>query len=147
MLSPHTLEQAIEKSVREEWGRILASLVKNVGDFQLAEDCLQEAVLIAMDKWRTEGLPKSPAGWLISVARRKAIDQLRRSKNFASKQGEISYLLDLENQFSNGVDVEVIPDKRLEMIFTQPIKNGVMSTSILNIVMSHEALVGSFLMI
>jgi RNA polymerase sigma-70 factor (ECF subfamily) len=117
MLPPLDLKRAIERSVREEWGRILASLVKSVGDFQLAEDCLQDAVLVAMDKWAADGLPKSPAAWLISVARRKAIDRLRRSANFASKQGEISYLMDLENA-AQETEVEIIPDKRLEMIFT-----------------------------
>lgn len=118
MLPPRTPEDAIQRCVREEWGRILASLVKSTNDFQLAEDCLQDAVIVAMEKWSVEGMPKSPAGWLISVARRKAIDRLRRSQNFASKQGEIAYLMDLENQFDEDADVTVIPDKRLEMIFT-----------------------------
>jgi len=118
MLPPLTLEVAIQRCVREEWGRILASLVKSTNDFQLAEDCLQDAVIVAMEKWPVDGMPKSPAGWLISVARRKVIDRLRRSRNFASKQGEIAYLMDLENQFDEDVDVTVIPDKRLEMIFT-----------------------------
>lgn len=117
MLPPKSLERAIEKSVREEWGRILASLVKSLGDFQLAEDCLQDAVLVAIETWVDTGLPRSPAAWLISVARRKAIDRLRRSANFAAKQDEISYLMDLENA-AQEVEVEAIPDKRLEMIFT-----------------------------
>ena len=90
MLPPRSLDRAIERCVREEWGRILALLVKRLGDFQLAEDCLQDAVLVAMDKWAVEGLPQSPAGWLISVARRKAIDRIRRSANIASKQGAIA---------------------------------------------------------
>jgi RNA polymerase sigma-70 factor (ECF subfamily) len=118
MLPPRRLETAIQTCVREDWGRILASLVKSTNNFQLAEDCLQDAVIVAMEKWAVDGLPKSPAGWLISVARRKAIDRMRRSQNFASKQGEIAYLMDLENQFDEDVDVTVIPDKRLEMIFT-----------------------------
>ncbi|NRB17476.1 MAG: RNA polymerase sigma factor [Rhodobacteraceae bacterium] len=120
MLPPRSLERAIERCVREEWGRILASLVKGLGDFQLAEDCLQDAVLVAIEKWAVEGLPKSPAGWLITVARRKAIDRVRRSANFASKQGQIAYLLDLENEFGEDEDedVEGFGDKRLEMIFT-----------------------------
>ena len=118
MLPPRSIERAIERCVREEWGRILASLVKGLGDIQLAEDSLQDAVLVAMDKWAVAGLPKSPAGWLITVARRKALDRIRRSVNFASKQGEIAYLLDLENQCSEETDVEAFGDKRLEMIFT-----------------------------
>ena len=116
MLPPRSLDRAIERCVREEWGRILASLVKRLGDFQLAEDCLQDAVLVAMEKWAVEGLPQSPAGWLISVARRKAIDRIRRSANFASKQGEIAYLMELESTKED--EVEGFGDERLNMIFT-----------------------------
>ncbi len=116
MLPPRSLNRAIECCVREEWGRILASLVKRLGDFQLAEDCLQDAVLVAMDRWAVEGLPRSPAGWLISVARRKAIDRMRRSANFASKQSEIAYLMELDSGTKD--DVEGFGDERLEMIFT-----------------------------
>jgi RNA polymerase sigma-70 factor (ECF subfamily) len=116
MLPPQSLDRAIERCVREEWGRILASLVKRLGDFQLAEDCLQDAVLVAMDKWAVDGLPQSPAGWLMSVARRRAIDRIRRSANFASKQADIAYLLGLEN--TTVEDAEGSGDKRLEMIFT-----------------------------
>ena len=122
MLPPLKLTHVIEKTVREEWGRILASLTKNLGDMQLAEDCLQEAVISAMNHWQKNGLPKSPPAWLIKVARRKAIDRLRRDQNFASKQNEISYLIELENQTNiegeRDVMQHVIPDKRLEMIFT-----------------------------
>lgn len=118
MLPPLVLEQAIEKTVREEWGRILASLVGNLGDFQLAEDCLQDATISAMSQWQKNGLPRAPAAWLITVARRKALDRLRRDQNFASRQKEISYLLDLENQPLDETMTESIPDKRLEMIFT-----------------------------
>lgn len=118
MLPSHSLKQAIDRTVREEWGRILAALVKTLGDFQLAEDCLQDAILSAMQNWRVNGLPRSPAAWLITTARRKAIDRLRREKNFSTKQADISYLLDLEHQSDEADQPEVIQDKRLEMIFT-----------------------------
>lgn len=118
MLPSHTLQQAIDKTVREEWGRILAALVKTLRDFQLAEDCLQDAILSAMQHWQKNGLPASPAAWLITTARRKAIDRLRRDKNFTAKQADISYLLDLEHQAEDAYQPEIIPDKRLEMIFT-----------------------------
>ncbi len=117
MLPLLTLENAIDKTVREEWGRILASLTKTLGNIQLAEDCLQDAVVSAMTHWRKNGLPKSPAAWLITTARRKAIDRLRKDKNFASKQNDIAYLLDLENQSTDEKETDVIPDKRLEMVF------------------------------
>lgn len=118
MLPSLSPEQIIEKTVREEWGRILASLVAGLKDFQLAEDCLQDAVVSAMGHWKANGLPRSPAGWLITVARRKALDRLRRDQTFAKKQAEITYLLDLENRPLDETMLETIPDSRLEMIFT-----------------------------
>ncbi|WP_108881511.1 DUF6596 domain-containing protein [Anderseniella sp. Alg231-50] len=118
MLPPLTLERTIDRTVREEWGRILASLVKTVGDLQLAEDSLQDAVVAAMHHWQKNGLPNSPAAWLIAAARRKAIDRLRRDRNFASRQDEVAYLMELDNKALGDGDAEVIPDKRLEMIFT-----------------------------
>ncbi len=118
MLPPLTSKATIEKTVREEWGRILASLVSNLNDFQLAEDCLQDAIVSAFDHWEKNGLPHSPAAWLITVARRKAIDRLRRTKTAAEKQNEVSYLIELEHQDKELDEVDIIPDKRLEMIFT-----------------------------
>ncbi|MEH6725575.1 MAG: RNA polymerase sigma factor [Hyphomicrobiales bacterium] len=118
MLPPHSLQKAIEKTVRDEWGRILAALVTTLGDFQLAEDSLQDAIISAMQHWQINGLPRSPAAWLITTARRKAIDRLRRDQNFNSKQADISYLLDLEHQAEDAGVPELIADKRLEMIFT-----------------------------
>lgn len=118
MLPPLTLQRTIDRTVREEWGRILASLVKTVGDLQLAEDSLQDAVVAAMNHWPKNGLPNSPAAWLITAARRKAIDRLRKDRNFASRQDEITYLMELDSQMLDDGHAELIPDKRLEMIFT-----------------------------
>ena len=118
MLPPLSTEQVIERTVREECGRILASLVSGLNDLQLAEDCLQEAVISALDHWGKNGLPRSPSAWLITVARRKALDKLRRAQNFARKENEIAYLLELENRPLDDPMTETIPDKRLEMIFT-----------------------------
>ncbi|WOR14991.1 RNA polymerase sigma factor [Hyphomonas sp. FCG-A18] len=118
MLPPLTLDQTIETIVREEWGRILASLTQSVGDLQLAEDSLQDAVEVALQKWSEQGLPASPAAWLITTARRRAVDRLRRAQTFAKKQPDLSYLLDLERPDDIECDLDVVPDKRLEMIFT-----------------------------
>lgn len=112
-----TLKGQIEQVVREEWGRILASLVKTLGDFQMAEDCLQDALISALEHWGRSGLPRSPAAWLLQVARRKAIDRIRRDKGFAAKFPELSYLYDLENSFEDEEERGVIPDERLQMIF------------------------------
>lgn len=117
-MPPPTPAQAIERTVREEWGRILAALVKSLGDFQLAEDCLQDAITRAMAHWPKTGLPKTPAAWLITTAKRRAIDRLRRDARFAARVPELSHLMDLENRAEDETDAEAIPDKRLEMIFT-----------------------------
>lgn len=117
MLPPFSLEQTIEKTVRDEWGRILASLIKMVGDIQLAEDCLHDAVVAAMGNWQSHGLPRSPAAWLITAARRKAIDQLRKQQTHMSKSAEIAYLSALEHEAGQEDEDAEIPDKRLELIF------------------------------
>lgn len=117
MLPPFQLDKAINQIVQEEWGRILAALTKSTNNLQLAEDSLQDAVEIALQHWPTQGLPDSPAAWLIQTARRKAIDRMRRDANFAKLQPEISYLIDIQTK-ADLEDVEIIPDKRLELIFT-----------------------------
>ena len=117
MLPPLKLEQTINQIVREEWGRILAALTKSTNNLQLAEDSLQDSVETALQHWPEHGLPDSPAAWLIQTARRKAIDRLRRDTHFAKLQPEITYLTELQ-QKAEIEDIEIIPDKRLELIFT-----------------------------
>lgn len=118
MLPPLQIEQTIVSTIKEEWGRILASLVKSIGDLQLAEDVLQDAVEAALINWKKNGLPDSPAAWLIQTARRKAIDRFRRDSTFNKLQPQLSYWADINNEPDEaGID-EVIPDKRLELIFT-----------------------------
>ena len=75
---------------REESGRILATLIRLLGDFDLAEEMLQEAYATALQRWPVEGKPVNPRAWLISTARHKAIDRLRRASRFESKQEEIA---------------------------------------------------------
>ena len=77
MLPPFQLDQAINRLVKEEWGRILAALVSSTGNLELAEDALHDAIEVALVQWNAHGLPDSPAGWLITTARRKAIDQIK----------------------------------------------------------------------
>lgn len=126
MLPPLQLEQSIELIIREEWGRVLAILIKQFGDIQAAEDVLQDAIEIAIPAWRQNGLPASPAAWLVATAKNKAIDRIRRAKNFARIEPEIAYLQSLSqplqpsplDQYEEDMDGETIPDKRLELIFT-----------------------------
>ncbi|HMA18947.1 MAG TPA: RNA polymerase sigma factor [Thermoanaerobaculia bacterium] len=75
----------------EQRPRALATLIRLLGDFDLAEDALQEAFAAALVQWPAEGIPRNPRAWLVSAARHKAIDRLRREKSFAAKRGEIAY--------------------------------------------------------
>src|SRR5260221_9218224 len=79
-----------EKLHREESGRILATLIRLLGDFDLAEEMLQEAYAVALQQWPTQGIPASPRVWLVSTARHKAIDRLRREQRFERKAEEIA---------------------------------------------------------
>ncbi len=105
----------IEQVVREEWGRALSILVSQIRDIELAEDALQDAVLVALEKWDAN-IPQNPCAWLISVAKRRMIDQVRRRENFRSKESEIVNAYDF-NDPQEFEDEEPIPDHRLKLIF------------------------------
>ena len=108
----------INTLMRDDGGRLLAALIAELRDFQLAEDCLQEAWASAVSHWQ-RGLPGSPQGWLLQVARRRAIDHIRRGKNFREKQRELSILMEHDQAASaEDADDNVIPDERLRLIFT-----------------------------
>jgi len=104
---------------REHWGRAVAALVRAVGDVDLAEDAVQEAFAIAVERWPKDGVPASPLGWIVTTARNRAIDRLRRERMAAGKLPELERLA-----ASRGDDLEedsvesTIPDERLELIFT-----------------------------
>ncbi|MDA1349783.1 MAG: sigma factor, partial [Chloroflexi bacterium] len=72
--------QAIESIFREESGRIVASLIRVLGDFDIAEEAMQEALITALERWPTDGVPDNPGAWITTTARRKAVDRLRREK-------------------------------------------------------------------
>jgi RNA polymerase sigma-70 factor, ECF subfamily len=103
----------IDRVFRDEWGRVLASLVGFLGDFDLAEEAAQEAFAIAAERWPREGEPANPVAWLVTTARNRAIDRIRRERSFAAKAplllGEESVVDELEDT--------VIPDERLELLF------------------------------
>ncbi len=108
----------LEQVVRQEWGRLVASLIKTLRDFQLAEDSLQDAVESAFEHWGRNGPPRVPAAWLLQTARRKAIDRLRRDANFRRKDPEIASLLALDKETALEPEDMPIPDERLRLIFT-----------------------------
>jgi len=120
----------LEKLHREESGRILSTLIRLLGDFDLAEEMLQEAYATALQKWRVDGPPANPVAWLVSTARHKAIDRLRRQRRFEQKQAEIAryseFLAQPAAGFSRGASDDPegrfpddrFPDDRLRLIFT-----------------------------
>jgi RNA polymerase sigma-70 factor, ECF subfamily len=99
---------------RDEWGRVLASLVGYLGDFDRAEDAAQEAFAIAAERWLTSGVPPNPGGWLVTTARNRAIDRIRRDRTLARK----IRLLPVPEAVMDELDETVIKDERLELIFT-----------------------------
>lgn len=108
----------VERTIREEWGRVLASLNARVRDLELAEDSLQEAVVTALQTWPGDGLPDHPAAWLLTTARRKAIDRIRRDRAFESKRSELLALAAYRTHAEQDDVDSSIPDDRLQLIFT-----------------------------
>src|SRR4051812_40227445 len=86
----------IEKALRDEAGRALATLIRLVGDFDLAEDALQDAFAVALERWPSAELPSNPRAWLVNVGRNKAIDRIRRNASFRSKQQALTHELLLQ---------------------------------------------------
>jgi RNA polymerase sigma-70 factor (ECF subfamily) len=103
----------IERVFREQWGRVLASMVGYVGDFDLAEESTQEAFAIAAERWARDGEPANPVAWLVTTARNRAIDRVRRERTLAAK----TRLLDIAESVEDEMSESVIPDERLELIF------------------------------
>src|SRR3954466_2246920 len=109
---PVDAAQAVDELYRAEWGRIVASLIGLVGDFDLAEESAQEAFTAAIDQWRVSGIPEFPRAWIIQTARHKAIDRIRRNANFGEKLAAYAYELG-EPTAEPNYDSEEIPDDRL----------------------------------
>ncbi len=107
---------AIERAFRDDYGLVLSALTGEFGDLALAEDALQDALAIALERWPGDGVPARPAAWVVTVARRKAIDALRRRATQSAKQAEILVLAG-DDANEPGSD-QVIPDRRLELMFT-----------------------------
>jgi RNA polymerase sigma-70 factor, ECF subfamily len=104
----------LERVFREEWGRILAGLIGFLGDFDLAEEAAQEAFAIAAERWPRDGTPANPRAWLMTTARNRAVDRIRRERTLAAK----TRLLDAPQTTEDEVDETTIRDERLELVFT-----------------------------
>ena len=113
--------ETLEQVFREEYGRIIATLIRISGSFDLAEESLQEAFASAAFNWEKEGTPRNPGAWLTTVAHRKLLDEVRREKTKAEKQPEIEYEAERLQPYDEPALLEEIveyPDDRLRLIFT-----------------------------
>jgi RNA polymerase sigma-70 factor, ECF subfamily len=110
---------AIEKIFRDEAGRALATLIRLVGDFDLAQDALQDAFAVALERWPAGEPPSNPRAWLVNVGRNKAIDRVRRQMTFRGKQSELAHELLLDASASDeAADTMALDDDMLRLIFT-----------------------------
>ena len=109
---------AVDAVYRSDWGRIVATLIRQFGDFELAEDAAQEAFTAAVHQWRTEGIPDSPRAWIIQTAKHKAIDRLRRQTRLQEKlEADPDFMSEPIVEGPN-LNFDEIPDDRLRLIFT-----------------------------
>ncbi len=104
----------LDQVFRDEWGRVLATLIGFLGDFELAEEAAQEAFAIAAERWPRDGTPDNPRAWLVKTARNRAIDRIRRDRTLAAK----TRMLEAPEAVEDDMDETEIPDERLELVFT-----------------------------
>jgi RNA polymerase sigma-70 factor, ECF subfamily len=114
---------AVDVAFREEWGRVVATLIRVTGDWDLAEECAQDAFATALQRWPADGVPLRPGAWLTTAARNRAIDVLRRRTVGAAKLREVAALSmtqpdGQEPAPSGGTDHSGVPDDRLRLMFT-----------------------------
>jgi RNA polymerase sigma-70 factor (ECF subfamily) len=110
---------AVERAFREERASVLATLIRHVGDFQLAEDALQDAFAAAVATWPRDGVPSNPGAWITTAARRRAIDRLRRAHSLADRTDRLAELARLDSQEERSVTQDsLVTDDRLRLIFT-----------------------------
>jgi RNA polymerase sigma-70 factor (ECF subfamily) len=107
--------EVVDRLFRRESGRAVATLIRVLGDFDLAEEAVQEAFAIALDRWPVQGIPDNPGAWITTTARNRAIDRLRRERRGRDKTDDVQRIHDLERL---GDDVHEISDDRLRLIFT-----------------------------
>ncbi|SDJ38357.1 MULTISPECIES: RNA polymerase sigma factor [Bradyrhizobium] len=108
----------IEQTFRDEAGRALATLIRLVGDFDLAQDALQDAFAVALERWPAAQLPSNPRAWLVNVGRNKAIDRVRRDVSFRSKQQALTHELLLQASAPCEANDSALDDDMLRLIFT-----------------------------
>jgi RNA polymerase sigma-70 factor, ECF subfamily len=114
------VQAAVDAAFREEWGRVVATLIRVTGDWDLAEEVAQDAFAMALRRWPADGIPRRPGAWLTTAARNRAIDVLRRRTVGAAKLREVAALTPPESgsAFEPETDHSGVPDDRLRLMFT-----------------------------
>jgi RNA polymerase sigma-70 factor (ECF subfamily) len=113
------VKAAVDAAFREEWGRVVATLIRVTGDWDLAEECAQDAFATALQRWPRDGIPGRPGAWLTTAARNRAIDVLRRRAVGAAKLREVAALsVEPEPSPALETDHSGVPDDRLRLMFT-----------------------------
>jgi RNA polymerase sigma-70 factor (ECF subfamily) len=115
-LADQDVEGAVARAFREEWGRVVAALIRTTGDWDLAEECTQDAFTRALERWPRDGVPANPGAWLTTTARNRALDRLRRAQTGAAKVREAVTLM--PDQPPPVIDDSGVTDDRLRLIFT-----------------------------
>ncbi len=108
----------VARVFREEWGRAVSILIRVLGDFELAEDAVQDAFATAAERWPRDGVPRNPGAWIVATARNRAIDRIRRERTLARKREQFVAALERLPTHDEEDDVSAIPDDRLALVFT-----------------------------
>ncbi|MGP3932129.1 RNA polymerase sigma factor [Nonomuraea sp. KM88] len=114
MTTPEAVRAAVDAAYRDEWGQVVATLIRLTGNWDLAEDCAQDAFAAALATWGRDGVPARPGAWLTTTARHRATDRLRRDATGAAKLRQLAVL----ERAAIEPSAEEIPDERLRLIFT-----------------------------
>jgi RNA polymerase sigma-70 factor (ECF subfamily) len=113
------VKAAVDAAFRDEWGRVVATLIRTTGDWDLAEECAQDAFAMALQRWQKDGIPGRPGAWLTTAARNRAIDVLRRKAVGAAKLREVAAMSpDPDPVYESETDHSGVPDDRLRLMFT-----------------------------
>jgi RNA polymerase sigma-70 factor, ECF subfamily len=120
-MSAEEVRAAVDAAYREEWGQVVATLIGLTGDWDLAEDCAQDAFATALATWPRDGIPRRPGAWLTTTARNRATDRVRREASGAAKLRQLAVLAERSSELAQpeqSEELEEIPDERLRLIFT-----------------------------
>ena len=119
-MSTDAVRVAVDEAFRDEWGKVVATLIRTTGDWDLAEECAQDAFALALQRWPRDGIPGRPGAWLTTAARNRAIDVLRRKAVGAAKLREVAAMSGEPSYEPSALDHDEsgVPDDRLRLMFT-----------------------------